>query len=276
MPKLKSPLSERQICARLRALVWKDSRVHCLHCRSYRLLYLLQEKRYHCRRCRRKTSLFSQTWLRAVKISWSSFLQLLEAWLHEFPITTTRELTGHSETTIRRYYQLFRRHIVKSIAFKPRNNVQVDEAYFGQFKKQANYYHGSRTYKVVDKICVAGIGCPETGQLAARVIRVQPKGQRIRSFIREQVPTSITIYSDGSYIYTRLQSEYRLRQQTHDRGFHNAYFIEGCWSWMKRKLFKIYHHFDRTYAEEYIAELVWRFNTRKLPKDPWDFLRNSF
>ena len=256
--------------------VFKNGRARCVHCNSYKIIYLTKEDRYHCRNCRKKSSLFSHTWLRHVKINWSLFISILTSWIKEYPVKMASELNDVSEVTIRRYYRLFRLHIVKSIEFEPQDNVQVDEAYFGQFKKQANYFHGVRTYKVVDKVCVAGISCPLIGQLFARVIRSVPKGREIREMIRKFVPTNIKVYSDGSYIYTSLRSTHKLVQQTHDLGFHNAYYIEGCWSWMKRKLFKMYHHFDRKYAEEYIAELVWRFNTRKSPKDPWHFLMDSF
>ncbi len=269
-------LSERQIKARLRSCILKGKRMVCHHCGSHQLIYLKKEDRYHCKKCRKKTSLFRETWLRHVKISLKLFLKILIAWTKEFSVHVAAEACETSHVTVRRYYRLFRQHIVKSLEFKPQHDVQVDEAYFGQFKKQANYFHGVRRYKVIDKVCVAGIGCPTTGELYARVIRAIPKGSAIREMIREQVPTDITVYADGSYIYTRLRSTHELIQQTHDLGFHHAYFIEGCWSWMKRKLFKMYHHFDRKYAEEYIAELTWRFNTRKSPKDPWIWLRNSF
>lgn len=211
-----------------------------------------------------------------MKISFTTFFKLYLAWIKECPVNVAIEVCQVSEVTVRRYYRLFRQHIVKSIVFKPQDNVQVDEAYFGQFKKQANYYHGIRKYKVIDKVCVAGIGCPNTGQLFAKVIREVPKGRSIRNMIQEHVSRNITVYADGSYIYTRLRSTHHLIQQTHDLGFDNAWFIEGCWSWMKRKLFKVYHHFDRKYAEEYIAELVWRFNIRKTSKDPWKLMVDSF
>lgn len=270
------PLSERQIKARLRQCALKGQRLKCFHCSSYKLLYLKKENRYHCKRCRQKTSLFAQTWLRHVHLSWKTFLSILTAWVKEFPVEAASEACSVSKVTIRRYYCLFQPHIVKSLVFKPENDVQVDEAYFGQFRKTANYYHDYKKYQVTEKVCVAGIGCPNTGQLFTKVIREIPKGRSIRALIREQVPTNITVYADGSYIYTRLSSTHFLIQQTHDRGFHHAYFIEGCWSYLKRKLFKIYHHFDHKYVEEYIAELTWRFNTRKLPKDPWYYLANSF
>lgn len=269
-------LSERQIRAHIRACILRGRRLKCSHCGSYKILYLKKEERYHCKKCRKKTSLWSATWFRNIKIKPKLLIHLLIAWIKEYQITTAMELCGTTENTVRRYYRLFRLNIVQSLEFKPQNNVQVDEAYFGQFKRQANYYHGIKKYKVIDKVCVAGIGCPDTGQLMAKVIRETPKGRPIKSFIREYVPRQVIVYADGSYIYTRLDTTHRVIQQTHDLGFHHAYFIEGCWSWMKRKLFKIYHHFDRKNAEEYIAELVWRFNTRKSPKDPWKSLLDSF
>jgi hypothetical protein len=128
-------------------------------------------------------------------------------------------------------------------------------------------YHGKRTSKVVQKTCVAGIAHPSLGTLALRVIEGKP-GVPIKSFIREKVPRSVKVYSDGSYIYTGLRDTHRHRSQTHDLGFHNAAYIEDCWSWPKRKLFKQYYHFSKKYAHEYVQELEWRFNTRKSPKNP--------
>lgn len=269
-------LSERQIKARIRACVLRGKRLRCPHCHSYHFIHLEKERRFHCRACRKKFTVFSSTWLKSVKIPWKLFVHLLIAWVREYPVSVAADFCGTSHVTVRHYYRLFRLHVVKSIDFKPQKDVQVDEAYFGQFRKQANYYHGFRQYRVMNKVCVAGIGCPTTGQLAARVIRQIPKSAPIRSFIRECVPANVTVYADGSYIYTLLRSTHFLIQRTHDQGFHNAYYIEGCWSWMKRKLFKMYHHFDREFAEEYVAELTWRFNTRNLPKDPWKFLLDSF
>lgn len=268
-------LSERHCSARIRECVLQGKRIRCVHCGSYNVLYLKQEARYHCKRCRKKTSLTQHTWLRYCKIPWKTFICLIWVWIHEYPIIQAAERCGVSIVTVRRYYRLFRQHLAKPITFQVKKSVQVDEAYFGSFVKQANSYHGTRTYKVVDKVCVAGIGCPETGMLYAQVIREIPKGDAIRAMICQHVPKRIIIYADGSFIYTKLSHTYTLIQITHDQGFHNAYFIEGCWSYMKRKLFKMYHHFDRRYAEEYIAELVWRFNTRKKPKDPWYFLMES-
>lgn len=276
MKSISPSLSERQIRARLRLCIFKSGRIECFHCGSYRLIHLKKEGRYHCPRCRKKTSLFSHTWLRHVKIPWTTFIKILTLWIKEYPVILAGEACGVSDVTIRRYYKLFRIHVVKTIEFKPQDNVQVDEAYFGQFKKVSNFYHGYRKYELVDKICVAGISCPKTGTLATKVIRNFPKTKPILLFIREYVPTDVKVYSDGSAIYNDLHKTHQHESRTHDLGFHNAYFIEGCWSWMKRKLFKMYHHFDRKYSEEYIAELTWRFNTRKLPKDPWYFLSDCF
>jgi len=268
-------LSERQVRARLRALILKDRRVHCQWCDSHKVKYLEKEDRYHCKKCRRKTSLFASTWFRSIKIPLVLFINILVAWINGYQVSVAAATLATSEVTIRRYYRLFRLHVAKEEAFEPQMCVQVDEAYFGQFKKQANYFHGIKKYKVVDKVCVAGIACPSTRKLFARVIRSVPKGAEIREMIREKVPPKVRVYADGSYIYTTLRTTHTIIQQTHDLGFHNAWFIESCWSWMKRKLFKMYHHFDRRYAEEYVAELTWRFNNRKSSKNPWDILRNS-
>jgi transposase-like protein len=267
-------LNERQIESRLRKIVFPKGRLKCPHCGSFIVKRIKSEQRYHCRRCRKKFSLLSGTWMKDIKIPLAKFILLFEFWAEGYGVKDSSGLSKTSVPTVRRYFRLFRKNIVKTIDFRPQNNVQVDEAYFGRLKKQSNIYHGWRTFRVQEKVCVAGIGCPSTGTLATRVIE-GAKGGPIRKFIYEKVPTDIHIYSDGSRIYTRLREDYRHTSQTHDLGFHNAYYIESCWSWMKRRLFKQYHHFHRKNAEEYVSELTWRFNTRKMPKNVFNYIKNS-
>lgn len=273
MLKVSCALSEREARARLREIVFPKGRIRCPHCGSFDIRAV--EVRWRCRKCRKKFSLFSHTWLRHLRLPVTKVFVLLDSWMHGRPVDEAQRLTGVSRPTIYRAYRLFRVHVAKSVVFKPEKNVQVDEAYFGCFKKQANYYHGKRTYKVVDKVCVAGISCPSTGSLAMRVIDGKP-GIPIKAFIREKVPDTVRVYSDGSPIYVGLTDTHFLTSRTHDQGFHNAYYVESCWSWAKRKLFRQYHHFTRKYAREYIAELEWRFNTRNEVKDPLSSLRNCF
>lgn len=268
-------LSERQIRCELRKIFFPPiGRLKCVHCHSFKTKKIPHEDRYHCPRCRKKFSLLSGTWLEHLRIPLSTFMILLWSWMKEYSVEQAADLTELSIPTIRRFFRLFRTHVVKSFEFKPQEAVQVDEAYFGSFKKQSNSYHGIQTYKLKPKICVAGIACPSVGTLALRVIE-GVKTKPIQEFIREKVPESVTVYSDGSPIYTSLRSTHNHVSQTHDQGFHNAAYIEGSWSWTKRKLFKQYHHFTLKYAKEYVQELEWRFNSRKLPKDPIAALRNS-
>jgi transposase-like protein len=274
MIKISCKYSERQLTNMLRTLFFPHGRVHCTKCGYRRIYKLKNDGRYHCRRCRKKFSLFSHTWLRHIRIPLTTFMIVLWCWMKEYSIVQTQDLTGLSVPSIRRYFRLFRIHIVKSVAFEPRESVQVDEAYFGSFKKQSNVYHSQKTYHLKPKVCVAGISCPSLGILALRVIQGKP-GIPVKEFIREKVPRNVTVYSDGSPIYTGLRTSHYHVSQTHDQGFATAAYIEGCWSWTKRRLFKQYHHMTAKYAPEYVAELEWRFNTRKLPKDPLTALRNS-
>lgn len=274
MNKISLEFSESKTKTIFRNIIFKNGRIKCCHCGCFKIHSLKSENRYHCTRCRKKFSILSGTWMKNIKIPLPLFAALLSFWLEDVSIDLAGKLTKLSIPTIRRYYRLFRLNIVKTVEFKPKNSVQVDEAYFGRFKKQANYFHGFKTYRVAEKTCVAGISCPSTGQLATMVVEGKP-GIPIKKFIYEQVPTNIKIYSDGSPIYTYLRKDYFHTSQTHDLGFGNAYYIESCWSWMKRKLFKQYHHFTRKYAKEYVSELAFKFNTRKLSKNPFVYLKNS-
>lgn len=269
-------LSERELRTEFRRTFFPPKgRLHCPHCNSFVVRKVKSENRYHCSRCRKKFSLLSGTWLEHLRIPLTTFMILLWSWMHEYSVSHCGDLTGLAVPSIRRFFRLFRIHIVKSVAFEPQESVQVDEAYFGSYKKSSNSYHGQRTYHLKPKVCVSGIACPSLGTLALRVIE-GVKTKPIQSFIREKVPPNVHVYSDGSPIYTSLRTTHTHTSQTHDQGFHNAAFIEGCWSWTKRKLFKQYHHFTLKYATEYVSELEWRFNTRKELKNPLLELRKSF
>lgn len=274
MYQITAGISERKVRTMLRAIIFRKGRLRCPHCGYFRILSVKQERRYHCTRCRKKFSLLSGTWMKNVKIPLSLFVVLVSCWLEDVTVDLAAKLTTFSRPTIYRYYALFRRHIVQTVDFVAQNDVQVDEAYFGQFKKQANYFHGRRTYRVVEKTCVAGIACPSQGTLATQVIETRP-GIPIKRFIRKLVPECVAVYSDGSPIYTALRDTHAHHAQTHDLGFEHAYYIESCWSWMKRKLFKQYHHFTRKYAREYVSELTFKFNTRNVEKNPFFYLSKS-
>jgi transposase-like protein len=263
---LKTSFSQNQIKAALRKMAFRNGRLKCPHCGYFKVRSI--EKRYYCLRCRKKFSLSSNTWLKNIKLPLKTFIALLECWLTGRSVKDAAESLEISRPTIYRYYQLFRLNVAKTVDFKPENDVQVDEAYFGQFKRQANWYHGFMKYKVIDKTGVAGISCPSTGQLRTIIIEGRP-GKFINDFIQRNVPTNIPIYSDASFIYRYLYRKgYRHLSMSHDRGFDYSYYIESCWSWMKRRLFKQYHHFTRKYAKDYVQELTWHFNTRKDIKNP--------
>lgn len=271
---LSCALSERKVKATLRQVLFKKGRMTCTHCGCFKIISL--KDRYFCKGCRKKFSLLSHTWLKNLKMPLTLLILLLWLWLEDYQVKQVSQLTGISVPTIRKYFRLFRLHIVKTIEFRPENHVQVDEAYFGAFRKRAYSYAGARWYTVQNKVCVAGIGCPSTGQLATRVVPQKNKGQPIKNFIYQKVPTSIRGYSDGSHLYTKLRKDYWHTPREHALGFHYAYYIESCWSWMKRKLFKQYHHFTKKYAKEYVSELTFKFNTRKQDKNPFEYLAKSF
>lgn len=272
MLELKTSFNNREIKTALRKAFFNKGRLKCPRCNCFKVRSI--EKRYYCVRCRKKFSLTSNSWIKDIKIPLSKFVVILECWLKGRSVKDTAESSNTSIPTIRRYYRLFRTNIVKNKEFEPQDHVQVDEAYFGQFVKQANYYHGFMRYRVVDKTGVAGISCPRTGQLKTAIIQGKP-GLFVKDFIYQNVPPNIPVYSDASFLYRNLYKRgYNHYSMSHDRGFDYSYYIESCWSWMKRRLFKQYHHFTRKYASEYVQELTWHFNTRKDTKNPLKCLTN--
>ena len=171
MIRVSCSLSERQIACELRKIFFPPKgRICCVRCQSFRVKKVPKEDRYHCPKCRKKFSLLSGTWLGHLRIPLTTFMILLWSWMKGYSVDQAHDLTSLSVVTIRRFFRLFRLNIVKSVSFEPQDSVQVDEAYFGSFKKQSNSYHGVQTYHLKPKVCVSGIACPSLGTLAMRVI----------------------------------------------------------------------------------------------------------
>lgn len=271
MPTLAWQDEARHLEAVLRAQLFPKGRPQCPFRKGYRIRHI--EHRWHCARCRRKFSLISSTWLKHMKIPLPIFARILSAWVNGRSVKDAAQEAAVSIPTIRRYYALFRISLVTP-SFQAEGSVQVDEAYFGQFKKQANYHHGRLTYRVQEKTCVFGMICPQTGMLYTRLVRKKP-GKTIKRIIRKEIPRDIVVYSDKSPYYTHLRDTHTHHARTHDEGFGYSQRIESAWSALKRMLFKQYHHFTRRYAREYVAELTWRFNMRKSAKNPIAIFQNS-
>ena len=80
---LKFNISESKLKIILRKIIFKNGRLKCPNCGSFKILSVKKESRYHCRKCRKKFSTFSGTWFKNVKIPLTTFILLLGLWLND-------------------------------------------------------------------------------------------------------------------------------------------------------------------------------------------------
>lgn len=132
--------SEAKIWACFRHLVFGKN-IYCPMCKTNHVY--ATGNRYRCRRCRKRFSILSHTWLSNMKLPYQQFWMILWCWTIQIPVRQTVTMTKLTEPTIRQWFSVFRNqlpHEEQTLA----HLVQLDEAYFGG-KKRKNALHGKRS-----------------------------------------------------------------------------------------------------------------------------------
>ena len=106
------------------------NRLHCPHCRCYRVKTLKNEERWRCKKCRKPFSIKSSCWLKGSKLSLETIWLLLWCWQKKIPLLQTQEIVGVSYPTVCTWYQRFREHIPQEkFDTLLSNNIACDEMY---------------------------------------------------------------------------------------------------------------------------------------------------
>jgi len=122
--------TEKKIIKHLKLIIF-GTRVRCPHCRSRKIIWYKQEKRWFCKKCRKKFSLKSISWLKNMKLSYSDLWLLIGCWQTKLNIQQTVAKTLLSEKAVRIWYDKFRNNLPK-INIYLKGEVEVDELYFGR------------------------------------------------------------------------------------------------------------------------------------------------
>ena len=85
-------------------------RIFCPRCHSTKIYK--SEKRYRCPKCRRPFSLTSVSWLSGMKINYRQLWLLIVCWQKRITFSTTIEITGLSDITVRRWFRRFQWNLV--------------------------------------------------------------------------------------------------------------------------------------------------------------------
>lgn len=248
--------TQAQIQKHLRAIIF-GKHIHCPRCNGRQVK--VSGERYHCRKCRRRFSLLSHTWLSNMKLSLQKFWLILWCWTTQIPVKQTVALTKLSEVTIRHWFDEFRHHL-------PYNHdvlnamVQLDEAYFG-----------GRNGKAL--MLAKEIG---SRKLAYQII---PTTNVVREhaswFLESFVAPKSRLFTDGASIYKEIDQWFPVY---HTREIHKKFEfeltseIEGMFGVLRTFIRRMYHHVTCAKLGEYVGEFCYRFSHPEIFESPYQYL----
>ena len=156
--------------------------------------------------------------------------------------------------------------------------VEIDEAFVGGKNKNRHKDKKvpkcqGRSYK--DKTPVFGMYNRKGNVIAKVVSNTRPK--TLLNLVFKHVEFGSTIYTDG-WRYDRMKDYYTVKEVDHQKHFY-AYNeihpdgtiekvttngIENFWGSLKRSIFGVYYNVSKKHLQEYIDDIVFKFNTRNL------------
>lgn len=251
--------SETQVRKYLRHIVFGKN-IYCPMCKTDNV-YSTGE-RYRCRKCRKRFSLLSHTWLSNLKLPLQEFWMVLWSWTTQIPVKQATKLTKLSELTIRHWYDEFRHHLPKDEEVLE-HLVQLDEAYFGGKMGRALFLGkqvGSR--KLAWKLL------PHTN----------PCREHAWYFLQECVAPQSTLNTDGAAIYKEIDQWWPV---SHEREIHKKFEfaktseIEGMFGNLRTFIRRMYHHVTVAKLDEFIGEFCYRFSHPEIFENPRYYLEKS-
>jgi len=219
------------------------------------------EGRYWCPKCRKKFSLTSATWLRHRRIGFRSVVLLLVCWQKKIAFGSTVLFSGLSAPTVRRYFRLFRDHLVYE---SPRLQglVEIDEAWLGKRR------HGNQTIAV---------GVTERGsdRTVIRIAKARDQEWTDKLLLDHVDPKGSFVFHDGWEGYRGIDAffGYRHSFHIHDQGdFGPTNHIENVWSRLKRFITRTWDHSWKEHLPRILREFEARINAPEMFENPLTYL----
>jgi transposase-like protein len=238
--------SEAQIRKTLRKAIF-GKYVFCPHCGSRRVAPL--EKRYHCKKCRKKFSLTSCSWLKGAKIALTKISCLLWCWQIKCPPDQAQAIAAVSLPTVRHWYDKFRDNLPPQLLEEMRlsGNVQADEC----------YRHG---YSILGAKQEAMDGKPSRMVLVTLFKESVDKNDVVTMLSQKVKPESI-LRTDGGSIYRKIEDWWPV---SHEFELHKKFEfaitseIEGLWGNLFTFIRRMYHHVTTAKIEGIVNEFCFR------------------
>lgn len=274
---------------RITRILWQarfKSRTVCISCKSRRLI-VLRDKRWFCKRCRIKFSLLTRTPLEKSRLRLDEWYELLFWFVYGFTAHKTAKETGLPQRRVHRSFEIIRKAIVEyeqKMMTIFMGEVEVDETYVGAKFKNRRLKVRAKLRKV--NAVKRGRGAKTLQQPVFGIYQrngtvyvefVSDVGtSTLQDIIKGRIALESSIYSDTMWSYYGLNWQ-GYQHETIDHG-RNEYVatrkgrkihingIEGFWGYMKERLLK-YHGVKRGNLIDYVKEIEFRFNHRKLSTD---------
>ena len=248
--------SEAQIRKYLRRILYGKG-MFCPWCRS-RSIYRCQQ-RFRCRRCRRRFSLLSSTWLANMKLPLPKFWLILWCFCEQIPIKQGMAVCTVSEKAIRYWYGAFRQHLPQNPVILQKI-VQLDEAYFQGSALMLGKQVGSRKL--------------------AYVMHPRPSVDKwdAAKFLFQHVRPRSRLQTDGSGIYKGIQRWWPVdhRKDIHRKWeFELTSEIEGLFGNLRTFIRRMYHHSTPKELPNYVSEFCIRFSSPEIFDSPLTYLKKT-
>lgn len=200
-----------------------------------------------------------------IRINRKKFSLIIKCFALDIPSLKTAQLAVVNRKTSDKYYQLFRKLILKEalrerLAIGLKNGIEIDESYFGPRRVR-----GKRGRGAGNKIVVLGLR-KRGGKVYTSII---PNTERktVLPIIKKVVRSGADIFTDGWRSYDALavhgynhkkvkhsENEF-VNEEAHING------VESFWSWAKRRIVK-FNGIPRHRFPIFLLETEWRFNHR--------------
>jgi transposase-like protein len=221
--------------------------LHCPHCGSRNIKP--SEKRYHCKKCRKKFSLTSESWLRGAKLPLPKICLLLWCWQIKIPIDQAKAVAMVSLPTVRHWYDKFRNNLPlqKLEQIRLEGNIQGDECY-------------RKGYSIIGAKQEAVKGYTRKMALTVLFKSSVDKNDAVDFLSRNVRPQSV-FRTDGAGIYKKIEDWWPI---SHEFEIHKKFEfaitseIEGLWGNFFTFVRRMYHHTTTLKIESIVNEFCFR------------------
>jgi len=209
------------------------------------------------------------TGIRSTENDWK---KCIHTFLRERTIARIVEETSIPHSRVERMVLYLRRCMEKDMPSQLPTPVEMDETYIGGQRKNKRLHirriQGKKGHGT-DKLPIVGIFSRTSGEVYVEVLERKLDVRKIFNIIDTRCTLGSKIYTDGFKMYRGLKHKgYTHEYVDHAggelvRGLVHSNNIEGFWGILKRKLSCI-GGMRRPNLHLFVAEIVWKFNHRKL------------